>query len=63
MSNAPDGQVRETSGNDAPSTTTAAVPSGNLFATPKLTALDPADRAEQRNVERLLESLDETGEH
>jgi hypothetical protein len=35
------------------------VPSGNLFATPKLTAVDPAEASERRDAERLLESLDQ----
>lgn len=47
---------------DAPVTSTASdeneVPSGNLFTAPKLTALDPADKKERKDVERLLESLD-----
>jgi hypothetical protein len=34
------------------------VPSGNLFMKPKLTALDPADKKERKDVERLLESLE-----
>lgn len=34
------------------------VPSGNLFGTPNMTALDPADKHERRDVERLLEALD-----
>jgi hypothetical protein len=34
------------------------VPSGNLFTAPKLTALDPADKKEREDVERLLRSLD-----
>jgi hypothetical protein len=38
-----------------------AVPRGNLFDQPQLTALDPADPNERAEVERLLESLnDET---
>jgi hypothetical protein len=35
------------------------VPAGNLFATPKLTAVDPADAKERRKAERLLESLEQ----
>ena len=34
------------------------VPAGNLFTTPKMTALDPADKTERKDVARLLESLD-----
>jgi hypothetical protein len=33
------------------------VPSGNLFASPGLTALDPAEKGEQQSVERLIEAL------
>jgi hypothetical protein len=35
------------------------VPSGNLFATPKLSAVDPADASERRDAERLLEALEQ----
>jgi hypothetical protein len=35
------------------------VPAGNLFATPKLTPVDPADAKERRDAERLLESLEQ----
>jgi hypothetical protein len=34
-------------------------PSGNLFETPKLTAVDPADASERRDAERLLEALEQ----
>ena len=33
------------------------IPHGNLFSSPKLTSLDPADKAERESIERLLESL------
>ena len=57
MSEVPEADQRA-DGSTVPTLRDDEVPSGNLFATPELTALDPADKDERRSVERLLESLD-----